>query len=275
MNTSDKISWGCRSLDNLTGGIERGVVTVVHGFSSVGKTTMSAHQPIARILSEIGKPRENQVFVVTDTDGGFSLTRLRQVCLAHGVPNEVIEEVIRKHLIYRTFYSFQEQHEFWTGSDKESLHGLIKQKKEPLLIVNDAATVIYRNIILKLDSRYKMVGMQPYLGKLGDQAINMMEIAKTFDCPAFMVSYTSSEAGQAFVEMDRPIGGRTVKEIAKTIIRIRFPTKRIRVQNEEKEIEDTDYQGRDRVVVLQKHRDKPIGDKVIVVLGNKGFEDPS
>ena len=50
---------------------------------------------------------------------------------------------------------------------------------------------------------------------------------------------------------------------------------RIRVQNEEKEIEDTDYQGRDRVVVLQKHRDKPIGDKVIVVLGNKGFEDPS
>ena len=275
------ISWGVKPLDKLTGGIEPACVTLVHGFAKSGKTTLAGYLAIVRIAAEklkTGKFGENEIFLICDTDAGFSFVRLKQVAKAHGLDPDLIEDRIE----YHTFESFEEQHQFIYGEKGKGklFEKLESWNKTPLLVTLDGATVIYRNIIEQIDMSHRMSGMQPYLGRIGAQAHTLLLTAKKYNCPAFITSYPASQAATAFGEgtqLSTIIGGRNLVEIPKTIVRLMFPkiVKKVKTDGalQEVEIEDVNSTSLERYVRLEKSRDRPIGEVVKVKLSDAGFSE--
>ncbi|MEM2365649.1 MAG: hypothetical protein ABIM44_04960 [candidate division WOR-3 bacterium] len=274
------ISWGIKGLDELTGGISPACVTLVYGHSKSGKTTLTCYLAIARIARHFidsgNKLRDEHIFLIMDTDGGFSNVRLRQVLKSHGLDHDIIEDRIE----YVTFEDFEMQHSYICG---ERGHGKIferfeKEKKTPLLITLDGTTIIYRNIIEQIDMAHRMSRMQQYLGKLGAEAHTILFASRKFNCPAFITTYPSSQASVSFgLSISPAIGGRNLFEIPKTILRIMFPItkRRVKIMDEEQEVdlEDINSTSLERIIRLEKSRDRPIGQSIRLKLSDAGFSE--
>ena len=119
-----KISAGSYYLNKwLFGGYERDIITVLYGGPGTGKTNFC-------VLAAVSQARKGKKVIFIDTEGGFSVERVRQIALGES------EEVLKNILLLKPT-SFAEQ--------KKAFEELLKSLKDEVgLIVVDGMTILYR-----------------------------------------------------------------------------------------------------------------------------------
>jgi len=77
-----KYSYGSKVLDEMTGGLETGILTMAYGETSTGKTTLGAYQPTVSIAKTY-ELEKNDRFIIIDCDGGWDFERIQQIWKAN------------------------------------------------------------------------------------------------------------------------------------------------------------------------------------------------
>jgi len=144
-------SWGVKSLDDLTGGIQSGFITLIYGPTGSGKTTLSTYIPTCRIakslIEKFGEMPEDAKFIVMSTDAGYSEERAYQIFDLNGLDGRVIEN----HIEYVEFTEFSEQHDYIKKLEKT----IAENGWKPVLLTLDPAVAIYRGQILRTDLKHR------------------------------------------------------------------------------------------------------------------------
>ena len=180
-----KISAG--SLDGfLEGGFEPGVVTMIYGPGGSGKTLML-------LMAMKNAPKDKKIIFI-DTEGGFSVERLKQICTNH---EEILERTISLSPT-----NFDEQ--------KNTIEQLKELNSEIGLIVVDTLTGLYR-IEMSSDDNY---GLNKEMAR---QLRDLVEIARKKKIPIVVT-------GQVYSSMDKDkinvVGGQIIKNMCKCLIEI-------------------------------------------------------
>jgi len=249
------ISWGIKNLDKTIGMIEPRIITLFYGLTGSGKTTLSTYIPIVRIVKS-KKLRENDVFIVVDTDGGFDLPRFEEIIKNNNLDSDVILD----HLLYYDVTDFSEQHDIITDTIP---YQLSNKNLRPLLISVDPITSLYRGIILRTDPKYKLSTIGIYTGKIDLQMVTLRRLAVKYECPVFVSTWPSSQAGASLTSDNSPppeqpfIGGRQMGFLPKIIAEI------IKPQDKKSPI---------RTIKLFKARNLPTGLECKIKLSPKGIE---
>jgi DNA repair protein RadB len=121
----ERISTGSYDLNKwLYGGYEKGIISMIAGPPGSGKTNFV-------ILTSCSQAKKGNKVIFIDTEGGFSLDRVKQIV------GESYEDVL-KNILLITPSSFEEQKKFFTTLNE-------KLKKEQIsLIVVDGMAMHYR-----------------------------------------------------------------------------------------------------------------------------------
>jgi DNA repair protein RadB len=121
-----KISAGSYDLNKwLFGGYETDIVTVLYGGAGTGKTNFC-------LLTAMSQAKKGNKVIFIDTEGGFSVERVKQLVGENGDYEEVLKNIL---LLKPT--NFMEQ--------KEAFRKLLEYlKKEVSLIIVDGMTILYR-----------------------------------------------------------------------------------------------------------------------------------
>ena len=249
-------SWGVKGLDELTGGIQSGFITLVYGPTGSGKTTLSTYIPVCRIakdlIEKLGELPEEARFIVMSTDAGYSEERARQIWNLNGLDAEEVE----RHVVYVEFTEFHEQHDYIKNLEKT-----IEEKGwKPLLLTLDPAVAIYRGQILRTDLKHRASVIGLLTGKLDLQISILRRLAVIHDCPCFVTSWPPSPIGEAMggSPPETPvIGGRQMGYLSKIIMELSIPSEGLP----------------DREVLLVKHRSRPVGGKVKFKLCDEGIRE--
>lgn len=189
------ISWGIKSLDELTGGIQPAALTLLYGDTTSGKTTLSGYVAIARIAKHLlqkGGIPGGANFYVVDGDGGWDIERASEVWQQHGLD----PELIKRHLVFKEVSDFGEQHEYITRWLPERM----EKGERPLLLVADSLTAIYRREVLREPERIPLILEMG--GKLDLQVGKLRKLAVEYNCPAFVTTWSSSPIGPAVREAE-------------------------------------------------------------------------
>jgi RecA/RadA recombinase len=246
-----KYTFGSKALDELAGGLETGILTMLYGETSTAKTTLGAYQPTVSI-AKVYELEKNDRFIIIDCDGGFDFDRVRQIWKA----NKLDEKDMVAHLEYFQPTDFAEQHKLITEMEKK-----IKENKwNPKLIVCDSMTSIYRGIVLRTDAKFKALTCQQYSGKLDYQLSVLRAIAVNHQCPAVITTWPISPVSYAMgAEPEQDfIGGRAYGFIPKCILKLEMVADPNPVL---------------RRVVLKKHRSKRPGDSCLIETCDAGVRD--
>jgi len=119
-----KISAGSYDLNKwLFGGYEKDIVSVVYGASGTGKTNFC-------LLAAVSQAKKGNKVIYVDTEGGFSVERLKQLAL------DEYENVLKNIFLLKPT-NFLEQKEVF-----DKLNEYLK--KEVSLIIVDGMTILYR-----------------------------------------------------------------------------------------------------------------------------------
>jgi len=246
-----RYSHGSKVLDDMSGGLEPGILTMIYGETSTGKTTLGAYQPTVSITKTYDMEKDDR-FIVIDCDGGWDFERVQQIWKA----NKLDVKYMVSHMEYYQPTDFAEQHEIVCGLEKS-----IKTSKwNPKFIVCDSMTSIYRGIVLRSDMRHKAATSGIYSGKLDLQLSSLRSIAVEWKCPAIVTNWPVSPMSEAMgtkVEQDF-IGGRAFGFLPKTIMKVEM---------------SNSTKGVIRKVILKKHRAKPPGDSCMIEIGEAGIKD--
>ena len=186
----EKISTGNEPLDELlNGGYETDAITTIYGPAGVGKTNLS-------LTAAANMARQGKKVIFIDTEGGFSITRLKQIASDH-------KKIMEKILFLRPT-SFSEQ-----CKDFETLKSIINQKIG--LIIVDTITMLYR-----LERKFGEDG-HDFNRELGIQVAYLSEIARKKNIPILMTNqvYTGFDTGRISM-----VGGDILKYSSKTLIEI-------------------------------------------------------
>jgi DNA repair protein RadB len=188
----NKIATGASVLDKLLeGGYERDIVTTIYGPSASGKTT-------ACLLCAVEAAKHKKVIFV-DTEGGFSVTRLKQLTKNH------------KSTMDKIFFlnptNFGEQKRVF-----EKLKNLVNDKIS--LVVVDTISSLYREEVSK-DEAYQEANRA-----LGKQLSFLVEIARKKQIPVLVTS-------QVYASFDdrskiNVVGGDIVKYRSKCLIEMQI-----------------------------------------------------
>jgi len=249
-------SWGVKPLDELTGGIQSGFITLIYGPTGSGKTTLSTYIPTCRIakglVEKFGEIPEEARFIVMSTDAGYSEERARQIWEANGLDAGKVE----RHVEYVEFTEFSEQHDYIKSLEKT----IEKNGWKPVLLSLDPAVAIYRGQILRTDLKHRASVIGILTGKLDLQMSILRRLAVIHDCPCFVTSWPPSPIGEAMggAPPETPvIGGRQMGYLSKIILELSIPTEGLP----------------DREVLLVKHRSKPVGGKAKFKLCDEGIRE--
>ena len=126
----EKISSGCDVVDELIEGYKP-VINIIYGPAASGKTTLA-------MLAAIEQSRKGKKIIFIDTEKGFSVERLKQLC-----PDD-FENVLYNIMIFRV-NSFAEQAE-----KVSKIKELVKTGKIALVVVDTIG--IYYRLKLKEDA---------------------------------------------------------------------------------------------------------------------------
>ncbi len=119
-----KIPTGSDIFDEFTeGGYEKDILTTIYGPGGSGKTTLC-------LLASINQARQKKKVIYIDTEGGFSIERLKQLA------GDEFEEIL-KYIIILKPTSFEKQNDVL-----QKLNSIINEKIG--LIIIDTATIFYR-----------------------------------------------------------------------------------------------------------------------------------
>ena len=181
---------GCTPIDTLLGGgIEGGIVTQVYGEPGSGKTNLCL-----QIAIECSKAGKKVIYIDTE---GLSFDRFSQIA------GEKSKEIAQNILIFEPM-SFEEQYAAVCEAEK------IIQENFGLIVV-DSATSYYR---YELDD--EETGVQTRR-ELSNQIGFLQGIARKTGIPVLITNQIFSDIDNGGV---RPIGGRGIEHISKTILKL-------------------------------------------------------
>jgi DNA repair protein RadB len=187
-----KISAGCDIFNEfLEGGYEKDIITTIYGPSGSGKTTMC-------LLASIALAKDKKKVLYIDTEGGFSIERMKQLC------GSELENVL-KYIILLKPTSFVEQQEML-----EKLKKLVNDKIS--LIIVDTMTIFYRLELAK-NKEVREVN-----NSLINQLSFLIEIARKKDIPVILTNQVYSDFGKR--EEVKMVGGSILEYSSKCIIKL-------------------------------------------------------
>jgi DNA repair protein RadB len=187
-----KISSGADIFDEfLEGGYEKDTLTTIYGPSGSGKTTFC-------MLASIAQAKEKKKVLYIDTEGGFSIERMKQLA------GKDIEKLLQ-YIILLKPTNFSEQ-----NSSLEKLKNLINQKIS--LIIVDTLTIFYR---LELS---KNTEVRPINNNLIWQVSYLTEIARKHEIPILITNQVYSD----FKKKDdvKMVGGDILRYSSKCLIKL-------------------------------------------------------
>jgi len=211
----DRIPTGSKILDYmLKGGYEKDVITTVYGPAGAGKTCLC-------LLAVINMARNGKKIIYIDTEGGFSLERLKQIALDY--------KKILDRIIFLRPTNFKEQKKVFS-----QLKDIVNNKTG--LIVVDTIAMLYR---LELGKNGEAQEVNRELGK---QISYLSEITRKKKIPVLITNQVYAN----FDEKDKVnmVGGDLLKYGSKCLIELqitpannrRVILKKHRSMEEEKEI---------------------------------------
>lgn len=222
------ISAGNDVLNELCSGIEKDVITTIYGPAGSGKTNFC-------ILAVVEAIQNSKKVVYIDTDGSFSVERLRQIAKARGLtPEDILE-----HVVFYKPTNFQEQKNVF-----DKLKSIISEKVG--LIVVDSIAMLYRLELGK--SSEEIYGINRELGK---QLSFLSEIARTKNIPILVTNQVYS----SFEEKDKVnmVGGDILRYSSKCLIELKqYKTM--------------------KKAVLMRHRSLPEQRQLLFVITEEGAE---
>lgn len=161
-----KLQSGSRILDRLLqGGYEADVITTIYGPASAGKTTLC-------ILACIGVCRRGKKIIYVDTEGGFSVERLRQIAPDY--------KKLLDRMLFLKPVSFEQQKAMF-----ERLPGLIDERIG--LVVVDTIGMLYR---LELGKKEDIPSVNRNLGK---QINFLSRISREKNVPVLLTNQVYSD----------------------------------------------------------------------------------
>lgn len=226
--TTPRLPVGAKPLDELLGGgIEHAALTNVFGPAGAGKTNVA-------LIASIAAVRAGKKVAYIDTEGGFSLERLAQLC------NGLDFEKVTKNILIIEPKSFKEQHELVKKMEK------IVEKEDVGLVVVDSLVALYR---LEMGTN-----VQEANKRLAEQLSLLSKLAREKNIPILITNQVYSEFdNQGTIEL---VSRDVAKYWSKCLV----------------ELLKLDDKGK-RLAVLRKHRSLPEGAQVQFLIGTNGLEE--
>lgn len=188
----ERLSSGSGVIDSLLdGGFEKDIITTIYGPAGSGKTC-------ACILASIGVVKNGKKVLFIDTEGGFSVERLKQISPEY-------EKILENMLFFKPV-NFDEQKDVF-----EKLKDLVNDRIG--LIVVDTISMLYRAELGKNADIYKINK------ELGLQLSYLSEICRKKNIPIILTNqvYSSFEE-EGKVNM---VGGDMMKYSSKCLIELK------------------------------------------------------
>lgn len=172
-----KISAGSYELNKfLFGGYETDIITTIYGPGGSGKTNFC-------IILAVSQAKKGNKVIYIDTEGGFSVERVRQI--ANSTPEET--EKILQNIFLLKPTNFEEQ--------EESFEILNKQltKENVSLIIVDSIAMLYRLELGDAIQSKEDRQIQNINRKLANQLKDLNEIARKQNIPVIVTNQVYSE----------------------------------------------------------------------------------
>ena len=188
----EKISSGTKILDVLLeGGYEKDAITAIYGPAGSGKTNLL-------LLAAVEVAKKNKKVIYIDTEGGFSITRLKQIAPKH--------EKIMNNILFFKPTTFEEQKKVF-----EKLRSVTNSKIG--LIIVDTISMLYR--LERSGDGVKVTNRE-----LGAQMCALTEITRKKNIPVLI-------ANQVYSPFEI-IGGDIMTYGSKCLIELRSGPKGLR-----------------------------------------------
>jgi len=187
----DRISSGSDVIDELLkGGYENDIVTTIYGPAGSGKTNLC-------MISAVAFAASGKRVIYVDTEGGFSIARLKQLS---SEPDDIL-----KNIVFLKPINFDEQR---TAFDK--IRDVINDSIG--IIVIDSVAMQYRLEMGKTDDVYTVNRA------LGQQLAYLTEIARTRKIPVIITNQVYSDFDNK--EKVNMVGGDILKYGSKCLIEL-------------------------------------------------------
>jgi len=210
-NLRNKISAGNYDLNKwLFGGYDKDIITTIYGPAGSGKSNFCM-----MVSASVARKGGKVIFI--DTEGGFSVERIKQLCKDNEEANKALENIL---LIKPT--NFEEQWEAFSQLLKELKAD--KNKRIELIVV-DGMTMLYR---LELaESKKDKTKVDAINSRLARQMRLLSEIARKENIPVIATNqvyyaFVSAEDFKEGKERDASmVGGDILKYWSKCIIELK------------------------------------------------------
>jgi DNA repair protein RadB len=184
-----RIKTGCEVIDLLIKGIESNIITTIYGPSGSGKSNLCL-----MVASHLA--REKKVIYV-DTEGGFSVERLKQL-------NPELE-IVLDNIILMQPTNFEDQ--------RKAVRMLKELATDKIgLIIIDTLTMLYR---VELGTQEETFAANRELGK---QIVLLSEIARKKNIPVLITNQVYANFENSGVTM---VGGTLIKYGSKCILELK------------------------------------------------------
>ena len=197
LNLDNKIPTGSKILNEmLDGGYEKDAITTIYGPAGSGKTVLC-------LLCAMNIAKSGKKVIYVDTEGGFSVERLRQICSSISWDYKKVLE----NIIFLKPTSFEEQKKSF-----ENLRDLVNDRIG--LIVVDTIAMLYR---LELGKSEEIKDVNRELGR---QIAYLTEIARKNKIPVLITNQVYTD----FDEKDKVniVGGDILKYGSKCLIELQI-----------------------------------------------------
>jgi len=187
----ERVATGSEILDELLeGGYEKDAITTIYGPAGAGKTTMA-------LLAAIETAKRGKKTIFVDTEGGFSITRLKQL-------TENYKKAFNS-IIFLNPTTFEQQH-----NSIDKLRKLVNSKIG--LVVIDTISMLYR-----LERSVGDESSHEFNRKLGVEIEALTEIARKKKIPVVVTNqvYTNFENNKISV-----VGGDIIKYGSKCLVEL-------------------------------------------------------
>ncbi len=223
-----KISAGSYDLNTwLFGGYESDIVTVLYGAPGTGKTNFC-------LLAAVSQAKKGNKVVYMDTEGGFSIERVKQILGKESSADDVLRNIL---LLKPT--SFQEQ--------KKAFETLLEHlKKEVSLIIVDGMTILYRLDFASAREKNEDA-IRNINAELARQMRNLAEIARKRNIPVLVTNQVYTWERES-----KMVAGDVLKYWGKCLIELTYE------------------QGR-RVAYVRKHRSMK-EKELVFYISNSGIK---